>query len=153
MIMKKLFVILSLMVCIFTFGACSKGGIDNNMSNDNNNTQQEQIEPISSLIGTWKETGDKTDLYWYEAIVTDNSIELFYCDLNDSRDLYWNGSFENPENPVLVWTYKSYNRDLTPGSLEYRIFNYSNGEMWLDYIDGEPRPVGYGDFIYLTKIS
>lgn len=152
-IMKKLLLILSLIVCIFTFGACSNGGTENNMNE--NNQQEEQVEPISSLIGTWKEIdGRSNHMFWYEAIVTESEIFLYYCDWNTNRDLMWHGTYSEPENPVTNWKFVSDIIDPDEGSVgDYREFVYSKNKLIPERVIGEPAGDSADNKIYLTKIQ
>lgn len=139
------------------------------MNDNENNTQQEQntpienddeqqVEPISSLIGMWKEIGGrKTDEHWYEAIITNDTVELYYCDWDGRHDLYWKGSYEDPEKPVDDWKFISHdpNKEF---KWEDRQFHYINGKLIPERFSGEPFGDGTSedgkyDAIYLTKIS
>ena len=83
-----------------------------------------------NLVGDWKEDTDNSS-YFY-AIIAGNTIEI-YIQSEDTRSLYWAGSYKEPDEPVTAYTWVSENDFTKTKSAmmasgdETKEFTYENG--------------------------
>ena len=108
-------IILAIALAIITLKAC--GG---------------KSEATSDLSGTW--TSEKSGNSYQEAIITDNYIEINWI-TDDSKSLYWAGSYISPESAITEYSWTSENdKDKTGSALlasgdDAKVFTYKDGSI------------------------
>ncbi len=137
--MKKIISILLIVLCLFSFVACKE---DKKPVND-------EPEKISSFIGTWQEIFDKNrETEWYEIVITENSITIYDCSTpfnNPNRKSIWEGSYSDPKEPVVEYSYDSKQVECTDLDNWYepntRTFTYKDGILSVKKLSlGERNP-------------
>ena len=126
--MKKVFsVLLCCGVCL-SFAAC---GANSTLGSD---AAQDPTPP--DLTGEWKQTNSDSDDSWQAAMITDDTIEVYWVsDNGDTKSLYWAGSFESPTDDAEPYTWESENdHDKTDSALlaspdDTKTFTYESGEL------------------------
>ena len=84
--MKKMLCIALCALTVFTLVACgSKAG----------GTDKDEGKQPPVLTGTWKQTNSESDDSYQEATITDSAIEVYWV-ADDTKALYWAGSFTAP---------------------------------------------------------
>lgn len=125
--MKKIFMILSCLFIVFTLTACDEKATENQETQKSN-------EPLN-LYGTWAQTNSNSETSYQEAIISeDGTITINWIDEeDDSKALYWAGSFEAPttSDDTYSWTSKN-DKEQTETALlasgdDTKDFKYENG--------------------------
>lgn len=133
--MKRLFMAFLLFTMLLGVTGCS-------------NTELKEADPLV-LEGTWVYDGDIS----HKAVITDETIEIYWVS-EDSKSLYWAGSFTAPENLTVEDEYKwisnndfeKTNKALLASSDDTKEFTYSDG-----IISYEASAMGTTTNVKLTK--
>lgn len=124
--MKKVFGIIACFVLLLTLTACG--------ANDSTEKTQKKEEPLN-LYGTWTQTNnDSKDSYQEAVISKDGTITINWV-MDDTKSLYWAGSFDTPTTAgkTYSWTSKNdktqtENAMLASGD-DTKVFKYDNGVL------------------------
>lgn len=96
--------------------ACSGGG-ETTPTNSNAEQQEEQKETVLNLEGEWKQSNSDSETSWHEATITGDTIEIYWVSTdNDTRALYWAGSYIKPTSNDKKYTWDSVNDTEKTGS-------------------------------------
>ena len=116
---RKHFLMMSMCLSMFLLTAC--GG------------KEEASKEPADLSGTWK--SEVNDGSWMEASITSDTISIDWVDTDNSRAVYWIGTYEAPTEYVEEYSWTS-QRDKEKTDVELlastddtKIFTYSNGEL------------------------
>ena len=92
-------------------------------------------EPLD-LVGTWKQTNSKSEDSYQEAIISSDTIEIFWVsDGGDTKSLYWSGSYIAPTENVKSYSWDSVNNhEKTDSALmasedDTKTITYEDGEI------------------------
>lgn len=97
--MKKILCIALCALTVFALAACdSKAG----------GTDKDEGKQPPVLTGTWKQTNSESDDSYQEATITDSTIEVYWV-ADDTKALYWAGSFTAPTKADEPYTWDSAN--------------------------------------------
>lgn len=130
--MKKFLILLSCFTLVIFLTACG------NSQKENSNTYtvktSKKEEPLN-LYGTWKQINSDDDKNYQEAKISeDGTIEInWVSEEDDSKSLYWAGSFEAPTKETKKYSWISNNdKEKTEEALlasedDTKEFNYKNG--------------------------
>ena len=121
-LVKKVIAILTLAVMTLTFAACS-------ISDSESDAPKEP----ANLIGEWKQSGGSSSNYQV-ATITDSTITIYWYSKDDeSKSLYWAGSYTAPTTADEPYTWTSQNdtaqtsNALLASSDPTKTFTYENG--------------------------
>ncbi len=97
-----------------------------------------QPKPLH-MEGSWKQINSNSATMYQMALITENTIEIYWINTTEeSRALYWSGSFEIPENPGERFTWTSQNDTtktntaLLASSDTTKVFTYENGQIFYE---------------------
>ena len=122
--MKRLLMIFGCLLIIITLTACGEKTVKTQESNETLN-----------LFGTWKQTNSNSETSYQEAVISkDGTITINWVnEEDDSKSLYWAGSFTAPTENTdsYSWTSKN-NKEQTESALlasgaETKDFEYKDG--------------------------
>lgn len=99
--------------------------------------EQKKQSGISDFSGTWKQINSNSNDSYQEAIISDNSIEVYWVlDNGDTRSLYWAGSYVAPNKSVTEYSWTSINDhektdwSLLASSDDTKIIRYKDGQLY-----------------------
>ena len=125
--MKK--IILGILFIIFIFTLTT--GCNNSETKTTTKESNEKKETILDLTGTWKQSNSNSNDSYFEATIENDVIEINIIS-EDSKALYWSGSYEKPTSSgkQYKWTSNA-NKEKLESSLfgstdDTKDFNYSN---------------------------
>ena len=98
--MKKIIALLLALVMVFALVACG--------SKTTGGTDKDEGKQPPVLTGTWKQTNSESDDSYQEATITDSTIEVYWV-ADDTKALYWAGSFTAPTTADEPYTWDSAN--------------------------------------------
>lgn len=91
------------------------------------------------MEGNWNQINSNSDTMYQMAVISGNTIEIYWINTaEESRSLYWSGSFEIPENPGerFAWTSQNdtskTNTALLASSDVAKVFTYENGQIFYE---------------------
>ena len=125
--MKKILMTLGCLFIAITLTACGEKATESQET-------QESNEPLN-LYGTWTQTNSNSATSYQEAIISeDGTITINWIDEeDDSKALYWAGSFEAPTTSDDTYSWTSTNdKEQTETALlasgdDTKDFKYENG--------------------------
>ena len=124
--MKKVFGIFACFVILLTLTACG--------SNDTTEKATKKEEPLN-LYGTWIQTNnDSKDSYQEAVISKDGTITINWV-MEDTKSLYWAGSFDAPTTTGKTYSWTSKNdKTQTENAIlasedDTKDFKYDNGVL------------------------
>jgi hypothetical protein len=83
--------------------------------------------------GTWRQTNSNSETSYQEAVISDNTIEIFWASSDDSsKSLYWAGSFKalkDGESFDSVNDTEKTDNALLASSEETKTFTYEDGKL------------------------
>ncbi len=94
---------------------------------------------ISDFSGTWKQVNSKSEDSYQEAIMSGDSIEIYWIsDSGENRSLYWAGTYIAPETEVDTYSWDSVNdhekteNALLASTAETKTISYKNGQLYYE---------------------
>lgn len=124
--MKK---ILSLFLVLgLCFGLTGCGGNDN--SKKETPKKEEKVDKPLDLTGTWASNEEGT---YQEAVISDGTIEINWVSEDDTRSLYWAGTYDAPTKATNEYSWTSKNdTEKTSGAMlassdDTKEFTYKDG--------------------------
>lgn len=67
-------------------------------------------EKMEDLTGTWQQSGTESADSYQEAVISGDTIEIYWVsDEENTRSLYWAGSYEAPKEPTDSYSWDSVN--------------------------------------------
>ncbi len=121
--MKKLLAIFLVTIMSLMLASCSS------------NTPDVPDEP-PVLLGNWEQINSKSSESYHIAVVTDTEIEIYwYNETDDTKALYWSGSFKSPTSADEPYSWDSKNNKqktdnaLLASSDPTKTFTYENGQI------------------------
>lgn len=98
---------------------------------------KEKETGISDLTGTWKQVNSNSSDSYQEAIISGNTIEVYWVfDNEDSKSLYWAGSYVAPDKSVTEYSWTSVNDHektdmaLLASSDDTKVIGYKDGQLY-----------------------
>ncbi len=127
---KRIFAMLLTTMAALTITAC--GG-------DNSATKEEVPAQPPVLTGEWKQVNSNSEDTYHVAVIQDDTIEInWVMEEDDTKALYWAGTFVAPETADEPYTWDSENdKEKTDMALlasgdETKTFTYENGQLSYD---------------------
>ncbi len=125
--MKKMLMTLGCLLIIITLTACGEKTTESQKVQDSN-------EPLN-LYGTWTQTNSNSETSYQEAVISeDGTITVNWINEDDdTKSLYWAGSFEAPTTSDDTYSWTSTNdKGQTDSALlasgdDTKDFKYENG--------------------------
>ncbi len=103
--LKKLVATMGAIALLGGMAAC--GSTDSSASAGSSSSSSVASKPVEKpavLTGSWKQVNAKSEDSWMEATITDSTIVVELVS-DDTRSLYWAGSFKAPTEPGdYSWT-------------------------------------------------
>lgn len=128
--MKKTIFSLLALSLVFSFTAC--GG---SASSDNASEKSEEPKKID-LAGDWKQSNSGSDESYQIATIQNDVIEIFwYSEEDETKALYWSGTYAAPEDTEEPYTWVSDNdKEKTDVALmasgdDTKTFTYEKGQL------------------------
>lgn len=129
--MKKFIKIFACLIIILSLSACG----ENKKETKSTNNKSEKKEEILNLYGTWKQTNSESNEDYQQAEIKEDGTMTIYWISEDSKSLYWAGSFEAPTTSSKTYSWTSNNdKEQTDSSLlassdDTKDFKYENGTL------------------------
>lgn len=129
--MKKIMVLLLAVITIMAFAACSAGG---DSGKDSGGDSPKNTETLN-LEGNWKQKNSNSDTSYQRAVITSDTIEIYWVTDGDTESLYWAGSYVKPTTSEDKYTWDSVNDKEKTGSAllasgdDTKTFTYEKGEI------------------------
>lgn len=127
---KRIFAMLLTTMAALTITAC--GG-------DNSATKEEAPAQPLVLTGEWKQVNSNSEDTYHIAVIQDDAIEInWVMEEDDTKALYWAGTFVAPETADEPYTWDSENdKEKTDMALlasgdDTKTFTYENGQLSYD---------------------
>lgn len=127
---KRIFAMLLTTMAALTITAC--GG-------DNSATKEEAPAQPPVLTGEWKQVNSNSEDTYHVAVIQDDTIEInWVMEEDDTKALYWAGTFVAPETADEPYTWDSENdKEKTDMALlasgdDTKTFTYENGQLSYD---------------------
>lgn len=121
--MKKLLALILTVVMGISFAACG------------NKEPDVPAEP-ADLVGDWVQVNSNSTDSYHIAVITDNEIEIYwYSEADETKSLYWAGSFTAPTTADEPYTWESANNTektemaLLASSDPSKTFTYEDGQI------------------------
>lgn len=147
--MKKTVFCLMVFSLIFAFTACGGSG-----NSDKSSEKSEQPKKLD-LAGDWKQSNSGSDESYQIATIQNDVIEIFwYSEEDETKALYWSGTYIAPEDATEPYIWNSENdKEKTDGALmasgdDTKTFTYENGE-----ISYEVSALGITQTVRLEKVK
>ncbi len=128
--MKKTVFCLMVFSLVFAFTACGNSG-----SSGKSSEKSEQPKKID-LTGDWKQSNSGSDESYQIATIQNDVIEIFwYSEEDETKALYWSGTYAAPEDAAEPYIWNSENdKEKTDGALmasgdDTKTFTYEDGEI------------------------
>ena len=122
---KRILSMLFAATMIFSFAACG-------------NSEPEAATP-PDLTGEWKQVNSNSDDTYHAATIQDGTIEInWVMEADDTKALYWAGTYIAPETADEPYTWDSENDKEKTGSAllasgdDTKTFTYQNGQLSYD---------------------
>ena len=100
------------------------------------NTTATENKATLDLAGEWIQTNSADDSFMHAATISNSEIEIYWLDSKeDTKSLYWSGSYVPPANNDKKYEWDSVNnKEKTDGALlassdETKHFIYENGQI------------------------
>ena len=97
---------------------------------------QEEVKQPADLTGEWKQTNSASDTDYQTAVITGDTIEIYWVsETDESKSLYWAGTFTAPTTADEPYTWESTNDHTKTDSAilastdETKSFTYENGQI------------------------
>lgn len=130
--MKLKRIVISIIFLLMLTGC---GASTNNTATDEPSASTEATNEIIDLTGEWVQVNADASMT-HTAVITDNEIEIYWNDEeNDTKMLYWAGSFEPLTDSKNKYEWDSVNNTEKTGSAllaspdETKHFTYDNGQL------------------------
>lgn len=131
--MKKRFITCFVIATILSLAACSNS-VDREIISSPFPTRP-ATSPLN-LSGQWKQIDGEFDSYYYGAVISDNLIEIYFVNVEDeTRGLYWTGSFDIPNTSEEPYSWFSKNDkekavlSISSSRDDTKAFTYENGQI------------------------
>lgn len=128
--MKKTVFSLLVFSLVFSFTACGGSG-----SSEKPSKKSEEPKKID-LAGDWKQSNSGSDESYQVATIQNDVIEIFwYSEEDETKALYWSGTYAAPEDAKEPYSWVSDNdREKTDGALmasgdDTKTFTYEKGQL------------------------
>lgn len=124
--MKRLFISFLMLMFLISLAAC--GG---DSSNSRTNVP---LEP-PDLSGQWKQVSNESKDGYYGAIISEDKIEIYWVSNDNTRALYWAGSFVSPSTAEEPYSWVSQNdtaktsRAILASNDDTKAFTYIDGQI------------------------
>lgn len=137
---KVIALVLSAILC-FSMAACGEtSGVESKNTAPNSIGSSQPEEPVApDLAGEWKQVNSKSEDSYQTATIQGDTIEVYWVTASDdTKALYWAGSFISPEtaDEPYVWqsendTEKTSSALLASGDAT-KTFTYQDGQISYD---------------------
>lgn len=121
--MKKLLALILTVVIGVSFAACG-------------NKEPDTPSEPANLIGEWVQVNSNSEDSYQVAVITDNEIEIYwYSEADETKSLYWAGSFVAPTTADEPYTWESANNTektemaLLASGDPTKTFTYEDGQI------------------------
>lgn len=136
--MKRKLLLVCCVIAALSFSACGSKSETKPAEIAPAKTSTENQKTVVDLKGEWSQVND-SDGMKHVATITDSSIEIYWLDEEDeTKSLYWCGSFVPPEENSKKYEWESVNDKEKTGSAllassdETKKFTYENGQIIYD---------------------
>lgn len=132
--MKKAIIMLACLIVVVTLTGCSEKNTTKSGEANNSSNETKTVEPLN-LYGEWKQTNSESDEDYQEATISEDGTITINWVTEDTKSLYWAGSFEAPTNETKSYSWTSNNdTSKTDGAMlassdATKDFKYENGVL------------------------
>lgn len=129
--MKK-FISTAALICMLAFSGC---GNSSTSTTSNNKSEQAEEAKAPDLTGEWKQINSDSETSYQAATIEGETIEIYWINEEDeSKALYWAGTYVAPETTDEPYTWDSENdKEKTDNS----ILASSDDTKTITYQDGQ----------------
>lgn len=134
--MKKKVLTAMIAAALAAMLAACGGGNANNTTAGSGTAVQEEVKQPADLTGEWKQTNSASDTDYQTATITGDTVEIYWVsETDESKSLYWSGTFTAPTTADEPYTWESTNNhDKTDSALlaspdDTKTFTYEKGQI------------------------
>ena len=107
-------------------------------SSESSTAQAPQVKEPPVLEGTWNQVNSNSETSYQQAVIQGDTMEIYWVSDNDTKSLYWSGSFTAPKTADEPYVWESTGDTeamafaLLASQDESKTFTYEDGQISYD---------------------